>query len=121
MENNLNNDMFLLISGNTLRHEKLTDQKFLYKVLKNLPLLIGMNTIRKPLVSVANNNPGLEGYVPIDESNITISTYTNAPRIVACIHSCNEFDAQKVVNYLKKEFVCSEIKFLIIRESDFKN
>ena len=36
--------MFLLISGNTSSHETLTDQKFLYKVLKNLPPLIGMNS-----------------------------------------------------------------------------
>ena len=113
-------DQFLLCTGFCPDSRLLTDKSLLKSVLKNLPQIIGMNAIREPIVSEAKNNPGLEGYVPIDASNITISTYTNNPRIVASVHSCNEFDYKKVIDYLKEKYDCS-VKFLSLRESEFKD
>jgi len=112
-------DPFLLITGDCSNPKLLTDKVFLSNILKNLPKIIGMNAIRKPIISKAKNAPGLEGYVPIDVSNITISTYIDNPRFVACIHSCKDFDCNKVLDYFKKKFNSKNIKFLHLHESDF--
>lgn len=116
----MKNDTFLLLTGSCKEVGLLKNQELLYNVLEQLPKIINMNTIRKPIISVAKNNPGLEGYVPIDASNITISTYTDSLRIVACIHSCNNFDYKRVIDYLENEYRCN-IKSLYCHESDFKD
>src|SRR3989338_8060746 len=83
-------DFFLIYVGLGSENRFLT-KPLLKKILRRLPPMMGMTAIRAPLVSEAKNNPGLEGYIPIDTSNITISTYTTGkPRVVACIHSCRE-------------------------------
>lgn len=114
-------DSFLLCTGFCVDKKILTDKIFLSDILKSLPKIIGMNMIRKPLISEAKNAPGLEGYVPIDVSNITISTYIDNPKFVACIHSCKEFDYKSVIDYLKNKFRCRDMKFLYFHESDFEN
>ncbi len=113
-------DKFLLVKGVCLDEALLTNESLLADALRNLPSVINMNPIREPIISRAKNNPGLEGYVPIDESNITISTYTNDPRFVACIHSCKDFDSQKVIEYIKKQYQCKKIEYLSCHESDFR-
>jgi len=123
MKMNLNQkkgDKFLLIKGVCVDEKLLTDKILLSEILRNLPSVINMNPIREPIISQAKNNPGLEGYVPIDESNITISTYTNDVKFVACVHSCKDFDSQKILDYLKKKFQCKDIRFLSCHESDFR-
>ena len=115
-----NGDKFLLVEGICLDETLLTDESLLTNTLLNLPPVIDMRPIREPIVSKAKNNPGLEGYVPIDESNITISTYTNNPRLVACIHSCKDFDSERVIDYLKKQYPCLGIKIFSCYESEFR-
>lgn len=121
MKNRNNNDSFLLLSGFCPDTRLLTNQKLLYNILGMLPELIDMKSIRKPIISIAEGNPGLEGYIPIDTSNITISTYTKNPRIVACVYSCKEFNHEKVLDYLKEKYNCSNMKFLYCHESDFSS
>ena len=73
-----------------------------------------------PKMLVANNNPGLEGYVPIDQSNITISTYTNRPIFVASIHSCSQFDYKAILAYLKNVYQPKSLRYKYITETDLK-
>lgn len=117
-----NNDIFLLITGYYKDVNLSTNQELLYNVLKKLPGKIGMNAIIKPVISEAGNTSGLEGYVsgyvPVDISNITISTYPN--RIVACVHSCKDFNPKKVLDFLKESYGCYDTKSLCCHESDFK-
>ena len=114
-------DCFLLVTGYPENPKSLVDKAFINKTLEEIPKIIGMNTIRDPVVLEASNNPGLEGYVPIDESNITISTYTNDSRFVACIHSCKHFDFEKVVDYLNLRFSTIRIAVKYVNEHDFEN
>lgn len=113
-------DNFLLISGKCKDLELLTNQTALARTLNNLPSLIGMRALREPIISEAPNNPGLEGYVPIDTSNITISTYTQEQKVVACIHSCREFEWEIALNYLKKEYSLTDPRFLFFDESHLR-
>jgi S-adenosylmethionine/arginine decarboxylase-like enzyme len=112
-------DCFLLATGYLPDANSLVDKDFLYRVLEELPKKIQMNTIQKPTVLEATNNPGLEGYVPIDESNITISTYTNHPRFVACVHSCSDFNYQDVLKFLMESFQTNKITYSYLHEADF--
>jgi S-adenosylmethionine/arginine decarboxylase-like enzyme len=113
-------DVFLLISGSTDDVQLLTDQAHLREVLAQIPPLIEMNTIREPLVLVASNNPGLEGYVPIDMSNITISTYTDDPRAVVCIHSCKDMKVDAVLRFIRESFACKSVRSLIVKEAQLR-
>lgn len=112
-------DYFLLAAGYLTDVDRLVDKEFLYQVLEELPQRIQMNAIQKPIVLEATNNPGLEGYVPIDESNITISTYTNKYRFVASIHSCASFRYADVIEYLMEAFQTSDVTYHYISETDF--
>jgi S-adenosylmethionine/arginine decarboxylase-like enzyme len=113
-------DFFLLASGRTQAEEKLVDESHLRNVLRKIPSLIEMSAIFEPVVHVATNNPGLEGYVPIDLSNITVSTYTDPPRVVVCVHSCQQFATQPVLDYIKQAFACELIRSVVVREGWFK-
>jgi len=113
-------DVFLLVSGDVEEADLLTNGQLVEQTLRGILSLIGMNAISAPLVFQAKNNPGLEGYIPIDASNITISTYLDPPRIVACVHSCNAFDKGAAVRYLKAQFRCGEIRFRWITEQELE-
>lgn len=113
-------DVFLLASGFTEDSKLLRDEAHLRAVLCRMPGLIGMNFLRDPLITIASNNPGLEGYVPIDLSNITISTYTDNPRVVLCVHSCQHFNAEVVLNFVRESFRCKEIRSLFAAEVEFR-
>ena len=114
-------DAFLLLTACVEDKDRLTDSNLLRDVLEQLPKSIDMNTIRDPIVVVADNNPGLEGYVPIDASNITISTYTSPARIVACIHSCFDFNTSRVIELLRKYYGLKEIRTRYLREFDLQS
>ena len=114
-------DVFLLVSGSTRDSELLTNRPHLHSVLCRMPGLIGMNFLREPLITIANNNPGLEGYIPIDMSNITISTYTENPRVLVCVHSCQPFDSEAVLNFVRESFRCDEIRSLLVKEVEFRH
>lgn len=113
-------DSFLLVTGTCEDVEMLVNEEYLFSILKELPQKIGMKALLEPKITIAKNNPGLEGYIPIDMSNITISTYTNNHRIVACIHSCKDFKYDDILNYLKENFRCSKMNYLFCQESDFR-
>lgn len=113
-------DRFLLASGRTFAKAKLSDAKLLELALAKLVELIGMKPLRQPVVTRAYGNPGLEGYVPIDASNITISTYTVDPRVVVSIHSCRTFEAEPIFDYLQQCFDCLEIRSASVAEENFQ-
>lgn len=112
-------DYFLLVAGYPSDDTYLVDKDHLYGILEALPREIGMNTIQAPVVLEATNNPGLEGYVPIDESNITISTYTNHFRFVASIHSCSAFHYPAVIDFLSRAFHTEKVSYRYLCESEF--
>ena len=69
-------DAVLIAVGHSNGANRLNSRWLLRKVLREVVNTIDMRIIKGPIVSEAENNPGLEGYAAIDKSNITISTYT---------------------------------------------
>lgn len=114
-------DRFLLLTGYCNNIRKLTDEKILSSIMINLPKIINTKVVKEPIITTMYNEPGLEGYIVMDTSNITISTYTLTQKLVAAIHSCKNFKYEKVIDYLKENFELNNIKFLYCLESDFIN
>ena len=113
------NDVFLLGCGETDRHDLLTDEAHLSSVLRRLVEAIAMRAINEPIVTKAESNPGLEGYIPIDLSNITISTYLNPSRVVFCIHSCTRFETRTVIELIAQAYETEQIRSLSCSDVDF--
>jgi hypothetical protein len=113
-------DVFLLVSAQTCRPELLTDIRHVATVLEEIPRLIGMRPIGHPQVLRAENNPGLEAYIPLDLSSITISTYVNPARIVIVIHSCRGFDHELALEHVRESFACLKIRSHYCSEAHFR-
>lgn len=113
-------DVFLIVTASVPRVELLTDTHVLADTLRGLVQQIGMNPIAEPQVLTATNNPGLEGYIPIDASNITISTYTHIPRIVLAIHSCRDFEQAKVIAFIKQRYECEALRYRVVLENELR-
>jgi len=85
--------------------------------LNELPDLIGMKKISKPLVFdyKAGSESGITGVVVIAESHIAIHTYPNKNYFCADIFSCKEFDYKKAINYMKEKFQAKKIKHKLLK------
>ena len=117
----MSHDAFLLFAGFSCHKGRLTDAKLLFDVMKTLPTLIHMRAIGQPTVTEATENPGLEGYVPIDLSNITLSTYVDDLKIVGCVHSCKQFDFSLLLKYIQRKYGCAKLGFKCVGEQDMTN
>ncbi|TAL46723.1 adenosylmethionine decarboxylase [archaeon] len=85
---------------------KLSDPKFIYKLLDEFPEVIGMHKISKPSVTDFPGNPnsfdkgGVSAFVLITESHISIHTFTADKFASVDIFSCNPFNIDKATKCL---------------------
>jgi len=107
----------LTLDLHSCNENKLLDLDFVYKLLDELPGLIGMHKICPPYVFLANNNPntfdkgGVSGFVLIAESHISIHTFPgNKGHAFIDIFSCKNFDFVKATSYLKDKFEAKYVK-----------
>jgi len=106
--------------------KRLLDLDFVYKVLDELPNLIGMHKISPPQVMVQHPNPntfdkgGISGFVLIEESHVSIHTFVAQEYASIDIFSCKDFDVQGAVNYLVNKFEAQKVeKHLFSRGKEF--
>ena len=96
--------------------EKLSDSRFIYKILDELPNLLGMRKISQPYVLFHEGNPksfdkgGISAFILIAESHISINTFVGYGFASIDVFSCKPFDEEKVENYLVKAFEASKIE-----------
>jgi S-adenosylmethionine decarboxylase len=96
--------------------EKLSDSKFIYNLLDELPNLIGMHKISAPNVTFFSGNPksfdkgGVSAFVLITESHITIHTFIADKFASVDIFSCNEFDVNKATNYFMEKLEANKVE-----------
>jgi S-adenosylmethionine decarboxylase len=83
--------------------QKLGDKEFIFKLLDELPEILGLKKISVPIVNFYTTpTPGISGFVLISESHITIHTFVEEEFAAIDIFSCKEFEVEKAVNYLTK-------------------
>ncbi|MEK6852663.1 MAG: S-adenosylmethionine decarboxylase [Nanoarchaeota archaeon] len=110
------NGIHFILDAECSEREKLKDERLMHKVLNDLPELVGMSKLTKPLVvKGAAHNPGLTGVVVIETSNIVFHTFTDSNKFSLDVFSVKEFDQEKVISYLRKHF-----NFRIIRNNLFE-
>lgn len=90
---------------------KLKDTKFILKFLNDTPNKLGMHIIKKPSIVSYDYNPktwdngGVSAVVIIAESHISIHTFPDNNGFMSLdMFSCKEFDIEKVISIINKEF-----------------
>lgn len=95
--------------------EALNDKQLVYKILDELPEVIGMKKLMKPHVLFAQANDkkdpgGWSGFVMIQESHISLHTFIRRRFITADVYSCKLFDAQMAIDYFIKAFGTTDVE-----------
>ena len=105
--------MHLMLDGRNCDKKKLTDMRFVKKFLKELPPLIGMHVISKPLVMRYKDKwastPGITGLIVLAESHVSVHTFPDNNYIFVDLFSCNEFDAEKARKHIIKQFKIKDV------------
>lgn len=99
---------------------KLFDMKRVFKVLNELPAMLGMKKLTTPYVVDAppvtpKDQGGISGFVMIAESHISIHTFPDKGFLTADIYSCKAFDTPKALEFFKKNFDLKEMEVNIIK------
>lgn len=82
----------------------LNNKSFLLRTLIALPKKINMKILKGPIIVEGTKRPGYTGFVIIEESHISIHTFTDKLTANIDIFSCKDLDVKKVVEYIKKKF-----------------
>ena len=108
--------------------DAIVSKDVIFKVLDELPGIIGMHKITAPQVMPYDGNPapdsfdkgGISAFVLIAESHITIHTFKRQKHIFVDIFSCKDFEAEKAIDYLTYVFKPKRIeKNLFMRGRHF--
>jgi S-adenosylmethionine decarboxylase len=98
------------------KEEKLSDLNFIYKILDELPDLMGMHKISPPQIVLHKGNPksfdkgGISAFVLIAESHISIHTFIGYGFASIDVFSCKPFDEKEIENYLVKAFEAKKVE-----------
>jgi S-adenosylmethionine decarboxylase len=113
----------LMIDGRSNSSAMKSAEK-IYKILFDLPDIIGMKKITTPYVvpyvHEIKEESGISGVVMIAESHISIHTYPHKDYVFIDIFSCKEFSTKKAIDFLKEKLGLTKMKtYLEQRGKDF--
>ena len=112
MKNTIKFGSHLIYDAYGCNPKKLDDLEYCKKVLNNLVEIAGMRKLAEPMLIKADSNEtlggkdpgGVSGFVIIQESHISLHSFTRRGFVTIDLYSCKEFDAAEVVTYLDKAF-----------------
>lgn len=89
--------------------EALDDLETVSRFLNELVFSIGMRKMLEPVVMQAppvteKDGGGVSGFVMVNESHISIHTFTNRRFLTMDVYSCKKFDTEKVKELVTKFF-----------------
>ena len=104
--------------------DRLSDYNFVFKLLNELPELIGMTKIIQPYVfpysGLEPKDKGITGIVIIAESHISIHTFEEKDYVFIDVFSCKGFDVDFAKRYFVEAFEANEATVNIVeRGLDF--
>ncbi|PMQ02491.1 MAG: adenosylmethionine decarboxylase [Dictyoglomus sp. NZ13-RE01] len=105
--------------------ELLEDVNYIYRVLDELPTMIGMHKIMPPYVIryLPEEDPmdwGVSGVVIIAESHIAIHTWPDLNYVSIDIFSCKLFDIDKAKAIIEEKFKPEKIEWeILVRGREF--
>ena len=111
--------MHLIIDGFSDKKDILQDEKFIYDLLNAYPAKIGMTKIKDPVVfrysGVKPQDWGVSGLVFIAESHISLHTFVERKFINIDVFSCKDFDAERIMDDMKKNFSLKRMRSCLVR------
>jgi len=100
--------MHVIIDGYGGDPDQLADENVVRVILDQVPEMMGMTKITQPFVlRYTGSKPedwGVSGFVMIAESHISMHTFPERRLVWADVFSCKDFDAQPVIDEIKKRF-----------------
>lgn len=98
----------LMLDCRQCNHNRISDLHFVYRVLDELPEVIGMTKIIPPYVfpysGLVPEDKGITGMVIIAESHLTFHSFVEKDFFFFDIFSCKPFDVEKAVTYIVDAF-----------------
>jgi len=112
----------LIFDGYNCDYRRLDNETYIIKVLNNLVRIAKMKKISDPVIVKADGNETLGGkdpggysaFVLIQESHISIHTFTRRKFLTVDVYTCKEFEAQPVIEYLRDAFKVKDSDILKI-------
>ncbi len=95
--------------------EKISNLKYIYDILDQLPEVIGMKKISPPNIVFYPGSEGtfdkggISGFVLIATSHISVHTFTEQEHAFLDIFSCKDFDVEKAEKYLIEKFEAKKV------------
>ena len=96
--------MHLILDGRGCDKTTLDSFELINEVLDKLPEKLGMKKLSAPCLLRGKNPKGITGFVVVEESAIMIHTFPESAFISFDLYSCKDFDADLVIDYVKKAF-----------------
>lgn len=108
--------LHLMLEAYDCSPDVLSNKDAVYKILDELPGLIGMRKLTEPSVIKAEGNNkrdpgGWSGFVIIQESHIAIHTFIKRGFVTADVYSCKDFDTSLAIKYFKQFFQTEDIEY----------
>jgi S-adenosylmethionine decarboxylase len=89
------------------------------EILLGLPSEIDMKILAGPIVvRGAEENPGWTGFVIIDKSHIAIHTFDEGNRVSMDVFSCQPFEGERVLRYIKERIRLNMYNTQIVERSE---
>ncbi len=110
----------LTLDGYGGSETRLFDMKRVFKVLNELPSILGMKKLTTPYVVDAppvtpKDQGGISGFIMIAESHISIHTFPDKGFLTADVYSCKPFDTEKALEFFRKHFDLQDMEVNIIK------
>lgn len=106
--------------------EKISDEKFIFNMLLNLPESIGMHRISEPQITAypgkegSFDHGGISGFVLLAESHATIHTFVADGFALVDIFSCKNFNLDTTARLIVDMFGAKKVeKNFIVRGREF--
>lgn len=100
--------MHVIVDGYGGDPDQLADENVVRVILDQVPEMMGMTKITQPYVlRYTGSKPedwGVSGFVMIAESHISMHTFPERRLVWADVFSCKDFDAQPILDEIKKRF-----------------
>ncbi|MFH1849012.1 MAG: adenosylmethionine decarboxylase [archaeon] len=113
--------MHLTLDAYGADKEKLSDVGLVTDVLTRMPDDVGMTKISEPMVvnykAGKDIDSGISGVILIAESHISIHTFPARGYFSFDLFSCREFDAAKIVQFIKGRFGAGRVVENIMRRT----
>ena len=97
----------------------IADEKFVFRLLMEIPKLVGMKILAGPNI-IRDYNPhnlGITGIAIISFSHISIHTFSDTKEVFIDVFSCRPFDYERVKRYLYKTLKISpkNVETLVVK------